>query len=843
MSLSNTVELNTGWQFREIDLGKSDSWLPVPSIPSVVHMDLIHNKRIPDPSLDTNELDCQWVEEKSWRYMLEFATPSRKIGDKAVIVFEGLDTVATVKLNGNEILKSDNMFVSHRIDITTQHLDTSHNTLEIDFASAARYARGVEKDHPEHWFIAHQGESTRMGLRKAQYHWGWDWGPRLVTAGIWRPVRLETFSSRVEDVSVQYSVDEKSKDCQGIIDVHVEANAQGPDGSSVLEKQITVEKSAQVPFTLRKASLWYPFGYGEQSLYTLTCNIVHGTTIIDNVRRKVGFRKAELVQEKDSYGKSFYVRVNGIDIFAGGSCWIPADPFIPRISAQRYREVLTAMVESNQVMTRIWGGGIYEEDIFYEVCDELGILVWQDFMFACGSYPAFPDFLDSVEREARQNVRRLRHHPSVVLYAGGNENYYIQETYKLTYDYAGDKDPQSWLKSSFPSRYIFEHLLPKVLAEESPGSIYHPDSPWGDGNPILDDTVGDIHQWEVWHGVMKPYQIYGEIGGRFNSEFGMEAAPHISTINQSISDPREKHPSSWTMDFHNKAGQQQRRLASYISENFKVTNLDLNSWVYLTQLLQSEAMHYAYRSWRRQWGKPSQRQCGGALVWQLNDTWPATSWAIVDYYLVKKPSFYAMKRDLSPLSVAVMRKHNNDWTKLFPSRPDTIEYDLWVSSSKATHIENATIELRFISIRTGQEFLPTQHKTARIEANSCTTILDNTKLDCPLDRDAFVIFAKLIIDGNVVSRDYDWPQPYRYLSFEDRGLGVKLNESRNQISISATRPVKGLIFGERPGLTLSDNSIDVMPGEQYIVDVDGLQEGEALTWKYLGQAEAPTCKL
>lgn len=292
--------------------------------------------------------------------MLDFPTPPRKINDVTVIVFEGLDTVATVRLNGNVVLKSDNMFISHRVDITDHLLDKGQNTLEIDFASAARSVREIVKEHPEHWFIATQGEPARMGLRKAQYHWGWDWGPRLVTAGIWRPVKLETFSSRIEDVTVQYSVDEKSKDCQGVINVHVETFSEnevllallGPDGTSVFEKQITVRKSAQVQFTLHQASLWYPFGYGEQALYTLTCKLLHDKTVIDKVSRKIGFRLAELIQEKDSYGKSFYTRINGIDIFAGGSCWIPADPFIPRISAQKYRELLTTMVESNQVMVR-----------------------------------------------------------------------------------------------------------------------------------------------------------------------------------------------------------------------------------------------------------------------------------------------------------------------------------------------------------------------------------------------------------------------------------------------------------------------------------------------------------
>ena len=254
---------------------------------------------------------------------------------------------------------------------------------------------------------------------------------------------------------------------------------------------------------------------GPQSRYLFSAKLLSNKICVHEFERKIGFRKAELIQECDEHGKSFYFRINGIDIFAGGSCWIPADNFIPRISPDRYRAWLEMMVEGNQIMTRyvihvkliiffllskltlssIWGGGLFEEEPFYDICDELGILVWQDFLFACGSYPTFPSILSSIEEEARVNVRRLHHHPSVIIYAGNNEDYQIQEKYNLTYDYDTNKDPESWLKSSFPARYIYEHLLLKVMREENPGMVYHPSSPWGDGKHTSDPTVGDLHQW------------------------------------------------------------------------------------------------------------------------------------------------------------------------------------------------------------------------------------------------------------------------------------------------------------------------------------------------------------
>ncbi|KAH8697483.1 glycoside hydrolase superfamily [Talaromyces proteolyticus] len=841
MSLFTSIDLTTGWEFKRSNDTSLQAWRQVDKLPTVVHLDLMRYNLIPDPFRDLNESKVQWVGEESWSYRCSFTPSPKDDADRVALLFEGLDTFAHVKLNGTDILQSNNMFISHHIDVTSLLNFSGKNILEIDFESALLKARDIRREHPEHNYIGHLGEVERLGVRKAPYHWGWDWGPKLMTAGPWRPIRLQKYSSRIEDIWLDYTLDEALKHCEGTIFARVDGCVgdeirlalRNQEGDVLFEKRLPVhpEGHVQAEFALQNVALWYPHGYGSQSLYYIDGEVFTNDKAVHLLARRVGFRRAELIQEADIYGKAFYFRVNGIDIFAGGNCWIPADSCIPRLSAERYRQWIRLMVEGNQIMTRVWGGGIYEEDIFYDTCDELGILVWQDFMFACGSYPVFPSYLQSVESEARANVRRLRHHPSIIIYAGGNENYYIQETYGLSYDYEGDKDPQSWLKSTFPSRYIYEHLLPRVVSEESSSVVYRPDSPWGDGKPILDPSVGDIHQWEVWHGIMRPYQTYEQIGGRFNSEFGMEAFPHMSTIMRFVSDPKEMYSQSLTMDFHNKARGYERRLGGYILENFRVSTTDFKYWVYLTQLVQSEAMNYAYRGWRRHWGKPSARRSGGALVWQLNDCWPTISWAVVDHYLVKKPAFYSIKRSMEPLSVNVLRKHQ-DWTAGHACPALVSHYDIWVASSKTTMVKEAVLEVRFISIRTGLDSFPPQKHAVRVQPNSTTTVCQGIPIQNPAGHDTFVICAKLVVDSQVISRHADWPQPYKYLSFDDdRGLVIRFEDDyRHKLRVSASKPVKGLVFSERPGLNFSDNGFDVIPGEEYSIEVRGLQENELLEY-------------
>ncbi|KAK7753810.1 hypothetical protein SLS62_004176 [Diatrype stigma] len=821
--------LSSGWEFRQADDDSADAWMPVRKVPTEVHLDLLANKKIPDPFIDLNELSVRWIADKGWVYRTRFAKPNQDGADEPAVtdlVFEGLDTFAVVTLNGAEILTSDNMFVSHRVNVSG--LLQAENVLEIAFDSARLRGNQLVEEHShEHTFYVRQTEVSRMPVRKAQYHWGWDWGPILTTAGPWRPVYLEQYTVRVADVWFQADVSPDLKTCTGHLFAQIEGELPSPqkvilsltlEGKTVIEKTCGVDEGglARTGFSIVDPQLWYPYGFGSQTRYELKATI--GSHVVKS--KLIGFRRTELIQEKDDYGKSFYFRINEIDVFSGGSCWIPADSFLSQISAQRYRDWMRLMVEGNQIMVRVWGGGIYESESMIEACDEFGILVWHDFQFACGSYPTYPSYLKSVEEEARQAVRLFRTHPSFLIWAGNNEDYQVQERYKLEYNYE-DKDPQSWLKSTFPARYTYEYFLPKIVKEEDPSAIYHPSSPWGDGRPTFDPTVGDLHQWNIWHGAMNRYQEASQLSGRFVSEFGMEAYPHLETLRNVITNPQQLHPGSMAMDFRNRAIDHERRMITYVAENYLV-KYDLPSYTHLTQVVQADTMHTAYKIWRREWGKPGSRKCGGVLVWQFNDCWPTMSWAVVDYYLVKKPAYYTIARALKPVTVGVTTDYR-DWTSghADPRGLTTFEkFDLWVVSSDVRPVE-LTLTVRVISIRTGEDVQTLlTRKPITAQPNSTTEILkdyavpsskqDMGKAEPPFDIsqvEPIIIHAVIEADDHVIASDTCWPQPLKYLDFSDRGVKIKAS-SPTQLSISASRPVKSFVIEERRGVKISDNGFD-----------------------------------
>ncbi|KAJ5558058.1 Glycoside hydrolase family 2 immunoglobulin-like beta-sandwich [Penicillium sp. DV-2018c] len=845
MAFSKQV-LSKGWTFRDRDDELPDSWMPVPSVPSTVQQDLIANNRLEDPYIGFNELKARWVNEKSWVYRHVFPRPEVRGGATAALVFDGLDTFASVRLNGVTVLESSNMFLGYRVDITKAlKLSEESVVLEIEFDCAQLKASELRNKDTNHKWHGFNGDMARLAVRKAQYHWGWDWGPVIMTAGIWREVRLEIYSARVEDLWPQTCLAPSYETASITATARIDASqVEGLvarfsltlSGHEISCQDVTVgaDQTARATFEVNKPALWWPHGYGAQTLYEVSVSLLRCGKEVHSLSKKFGIRSAEVVQQPDKHGKSFYFRVNGVDIFCGGSCWIPADSLLPSISADRYRKWIQLMVAGGQMMVRVWGGGIYEDDTFYDACDELGVLVWQDFMFGCGNYPTWPELLDSVRQETIYNVQRLRHHPSIVIYVGNNEDYQVQEQAGLTYDFE-DKDPENWLKTDFPARYIYEKLLPDVVAENSPSTFYHPGSPWGDGKVTSDPTVGDIHQWNVWHGSQEKYQIFDTLGGRFNSEFGMEAFPHMSTIEYFVENEADKHPQSQVLDFHNKADGHERRLATYLVENLRMAT-DLETYIYLTQVVQAETMMFGYRGWRRQWG--DDRKCGGALLWQLNDCWPTISWAIVDYFLRPKPAYYTVKRVMQPLAIGVRREHH-DWSAVHAQPPAQSRWEMWVASSRQ-EVVRGTVELRFLSVVTGRDIrAPAVFSNVAIVANGTTEITDGV-IDHALQPEPHVLASRLWIDGQIVARDVDWPQPFKYLDFADRGLEIKQQPGsvagQRILLINSRKPVKCLVFEERENVQVSDSAMDIVPGDEQEVTVTGLDESDPpLGYRYLGQ--------
>lgn len=617
------------------------------------------------------------------------------------------------------------------------------------------------------------------------------------------------------------------------------------EGERVAQEVVVVDNGvANATLRTQNAKLWYPHTYGGQPLYLVTATLLVKKTPLDVCQKRFGLRRCEVVQHKfeNASGTSFYFEINNIPIFCGGSNWIPADSFIPRITAQKYHDWVKMAVEGNQVMLRVWGGGIYEEKAFYDACDEMGVLVWQDFLFACGNYPAHDEFLDLVKREAAANVKLLRHHPSIVLWAGNNEDYQYRETENLDYD-PQDPDPESWLRSTFPARYIYEKVLADVISSLIPNTYYHFGSPYG-GKTTADSTVGDIHQWNVWHGTQQPYQNFASLTGRFITEFGMQGLPSIVTIDSFLphgKDDQDRYALSSTLDFHNKADGHARRLAMYMDENVRYTFEPLEQYVYCTQLMQAECVGTAYRSWKRNWKGPKREECAGVLVWQLNDCWPSTSWAVADCDLRPKLAYYAVKRELQPITIGLQRivetipadKHTRAYIKTVS------KVEVWaVNLSLKTHDVQVTIHSHNL-ITSKRTAITSQPKHVQLLPNRSTEI---SVFEIPVlvedgEEANHIVIAAYLHDksGKQVAKAVNWPEPLKWVHMpRPERIGIRLVDDGSEgegkpsaIIISADVCVKGLqleVKDTEKGkkVKFEDNGIDIVVGEEARVGIQGL---------------------
>ncbi|CAH2351302.1 putative beta-mannosidase B [[Candida] railenensis] len=812
------------WSYREA--GTSE-WFPSRKGPcSEIFPDLLSNGQIEDPFVDANELKVQWVAEKDWEYKTQFKVVRQ--GERLSsykLVFEGLDTYATIFLNERPILTTDNMFLKYAVDIDPILGD---NELRILFESALNVSKSLERQHGE--LLCWNGDSSRLYVRKAQYHFGWDWGPRLISCGPYKPVVLvPTTMVEMDDVYVKYTLHPSLTfadvqvcfELDEAINFEIECKLISPiDEVLCSQKKSYALLDKCMHFKIIEPELWFPHGYGNQSLYTVELKFtVQGSTSHQLLKKKFGIRKLRLVEEPivNQAGTSFYFEVNNIPIYINGVNWIPAHSYLTLLTNEDYSRWLELAISCNQNMLRVWGGGCYESDHFYDECDRLGILVWQDFMFACGQYPAnVPRFLNSVKREIKYQITRLRSHCSIVLFAGNNEDYQIAEVYKLQWDkndFSGD-----YLGTNFPARTIYEVIIPQFLNELVDHVAYRAGSPWG-GKTTRDNSVGDIHQWDVWHGTQERYQDWYKLGGRFISEFGMEAFPDVRTIRKCITDSSQLYPQSKLLDFHNKALGFERRLATYVIENIRIKNMDLESWIYATQLMQSDCLAYALRSWRRNWkgsqDDSSRKYIGGSILWQLNDCWPGTSWSIVDFNRKPKLAYYSVKRESRKITLGIQRI-------------DGTYIDIWGVNMSNSPIQG-TLEVYFYKVSTGllqsKKIIP----NVNLLKNRTSEICSDLSLPSSLD---IVVFCKLIDEDELsISSTSDWPQPLKYLNFPNISITVEVQDG--YIRLSTTSPVKCIeIIPENTEMSLEDNGIDLFPCESRILISKSIKKTDNVNFRY-----------
>lgn len=638
-STSEKKVLNQFWKVH------SDTLSTFPAtIPGTIHTDLLNADLIPDPFFDHQERALRWIEEKDWTYSTSFVLDENQMNyTSAELVFEGLDTEAKIWLNDSLILQANNMFRSWRIPVRSL-LRTGENQLRVTFESRVnKYAK--KADSLRFVYPADSDDSkTAPFVRKAAYHFGWDWAPRFVTCGIWKPVSLEFYdAARIAEVWIEQTelTEQKAK-----LRAHVEVATYQDDLDFEIEvngKQYRLSGSdslltTTVDFEIENPKIWWPNGSGDQHLYSIPIRLLNGEKEIEFTERKIGLRTVELVNEPDSIGTSFYFRVNGQPLFIKGANYVPQDVFLPRVQPAQYRSLLIAAKEANMNMLRVWGGGVYERDLFYELCDSLGLMVWQDFMFAGTMYPGDAAFVQNVSEEVRQQIRRLRNHPSLALWCGNNE---IEVAWKnwgwqQKYGYSEADSTKMWNDYL----HLFHEVIPEIVEQESPEIAYVPTSPQSNWGTAPNFNHGSMHYWGVWHG-RELISAFEENVGRFMVEYGMQSYPEMATLQQFIS-PENLHLDSPVMQVRQKSYIGNDEIFRHIGDLGVSEPNNLSDFINASQRAQAEALQTAIYAHIN-----SNGHCMGTLLWQLNDCWPGPSWSIIDYTGSKKTAYYEVKSSLN----------------------------------------------------------------------------------------------------------------------------------------------------------------------------------------------------
>lgn len=829
---TTSQSLDNGWRFRLVegdahakDHHDATRWHAA-TVPGTVQTDLMAVKLLPDPYYRDNEARVQWAGLSDWQYETSFHVDKATLArDHVELVFDGLDTFADVYLNGQKLASADNMFRRWRVPVKTA-LHEGSNTLEVRLYSPIKrllpwllkqpYALPGEFDSA--FGDEPKGKQTANYVRKAGYQYGWDWGPRIVTAGIWQPVHLDSWNNlRVDDFHVRQNyVSREAAQVAAQLDVmadssktlHVSVDAIGPDGQTAahVEQDVTVDPGSNpvsLPLRIAHPKRWYPVGYGSQDMYTFKVSVRDGGTEIYNVQRATGLRTVELRREKDAWGKSFAFVVNGIPVFAKGADMIPFDSFPTRATNEQMMRVLQSARDANMNAVRIWGGGYYMPDAFYEMTDRLGLMVWQDFMFGGAIPPSDTAFVENTRQEAIEQVKRLRDHPSIVLWCGNNE---VQTGWdgwgdRLALKKAISGDEREKLVTGMVN--LFSNTLRNVVTEYDPSVPYWASSPSTDYDGpanVLDD--GDYHYWNVWSGEAKPVTEYLNITPRFQSEYGLQSFPELRTI-RAFADKDDMQPESPVMRAHQKfdSGNGNKRLLLYITRSYGEPK-DFASFVYLSQVMQAEGIQLAAEHLRA-----SRPQAMGSMYWQLNDVWPGASWASIDYFGRWKALQYHARRFYAPLLIAALRNNGTTTVSL-------------VSDSTTP----TTLHWRMRTMDFSGKVLSEHEKAADLPALSSTkagTYTDAQLLNGADPHATFAVFE--LLDGDkVVSRNLvffdeaktlDLPVPQIRTSLEAGSDGYTLKLSSDTLARNVW-----ISFGDLDA-EVSDNAFDLLPGQNVTVTV------------------------
>ena len=806
--MTEQVNLGGAWRMREAD---NETWHSA-HVPGSVYADLMADGTMPNPFWRENELDAFERMKKDYVYQRTFTVSEAQLAHAHVeLVCEGLDTLAHVSLNGREIAFADNMHITWVWDVKEQ-LHAGENTLEIRFDSPILYC-AKKADEAPGWESSDATPGFRH-LRKAHCMFGWDWGPRLPDAGIWRPIFLRTWdTARLENALMLQAHHD------GVVDVTIRPEIAGesawsaeitaPDGEVLTLPETT---AAEQVIAIQNPQLWWPNGLGKQPLYRVTVRLATGDTRM----WRIGLRTMTVSREKDEWGEEFCHVVNGMKLFAMGADYIPEDNILARVTPERTRRLLEDCKAANFNAIRVWGGGYYPDDAFYDICDELGLMVWQDLMYACAFYDLTPDFERSIRVETQQNVARLRHHASLALICGNNE----MEMFMAGANSALINHRTWEFVPTYPHHItdyvkMFEYILPAIVKETAPQTYWWPASPSSGGNfdAPNDENRGDNHYWDVWHGE-KPFTEYRKFFFRYASEFGFQSFPCLKSVKQ-FTLPDDRNIFSRVMERHQRNQAANGKILSYLSQTFRYPN-SFDDLLYASQLMQAEAIRYGVEHWRRNRGR-----CMGAIIWQLNDIWPVASWASIDYYGRWKALHYAAKRFFAPVMISAEEEGElSQNPKINEYHPAPLEKSFRLNVCNET-LRDVTGEVVW-ALRTPDGAIVRQNQqTLTIPAMSAKWL---DKVDCA---DAsltghYVSFA-FVVDNVAVSEGTCIFCAPKHFEFVDPRLTV---ETRGDTLLVTSHAYAKQVWleSEDADLLLDDNAFDMNRGTKVVRVLRGSAE-------------------
>ena len=826
-----TQSLDEGWQFR-IAPGDAHAaahpgathWLPA-TVPGSAQTDLMALKLVPDPYWRDDEARIQWVGLSNWQYRKTFDVDAATLARAHVeLVFDGLDTFADVQLNGQKILAADNMFRRWRVPVKGL-LHAGANTLEVKLYSP------IERLQP--WLLKQphalpgefdsafgdepKGKQTANYVRKAAYQYGWDWGPRVVTEGIWQDVKLESWDGlRLADFHIaQKSVTadvakldaQLDVDADAVMTAHVALNWRAPDGSAQsLQRDVELkagDNAIAIPLAIAHPQRWWPVGYGKPNLYDFHVDVTAGGKILASADRETGLRSVALRRQKDQWGTSFEFVVNGVPVFAKGANFIPPDIFPTRVTQAKFRQLLESARDANMNMLRIWGGGYYLPDDFYAMADKLGLMVWQDFMFGGAIPPSDQAFRDNVRIEAIQQVRRLRDHPSIVLWCGNNEVETGWESWDDRKAFKKTATAAQRAKIEEGMRELFDHTLRDVVAKNAPNVPYWPSTPGTDyDGPVNVTDDGDYHYWNVWSGDALPVTAYLDVTPRFMSEYGLQSMPVMQTID-AFTEPQDRSIDSKVMRAHQKfdSGNGNQRLLKYVEREFGKPK-DLAAFAYLSQVMQADGIRLAAEHLRA-----SRPESMGSLYWQLDDAWPGITWSSIDWYGRWKALQFHARRFYAPLLIAALRNKGVTTVSLVSDRttPVAARWRLRVMdfSGKVIGQQQANLTL------------------APLSATRVGTFSDAQLLHGAGPRATFAVF-ELLVDGREVSRNLVFFEQPKNLALPSPNIDAQWTRRGDDYALTLGSKTLArdvwVSFGDIDA-EVSDNAFDILPGQQVTLTV------------------------